>query len=203
MHLLKSTLLLAVAALIGHAALAQQAQPTPAPAGTQQVRPAPARRSPHDTISGVIGDRRTGNRVTIVYGRPYSKDPRSGEVRKIWGTLVPYGKVWRTGADEATLFITQKPILFGDVTIPAGAYTLFSLPAEDGTAKLIFNKQLGQWGTQYDEKQDFARVDLKKGALETPVEQFTMAVENNPDGGGIVKLMWENTQYSATFTVPQ
>ncbi len=141
--------------------------------------------------------------MTIVYGRPYSKDPRSGEQRKIWGTLVPYGKAWRTGADEATLFITQKPIVFGDVTIPAGAYTLFTLPAEDGTAKLIFNKQIGQWGTQYDEKQDFARVDLKKGALEMPADQFTMAVENNPDGGGILKLMWENTQYSAAFTVPQ
>ncbi len=204
MHLLKSTLILAVAALIGHAALAEpQAQPTPAPAGAQQVRPAPGRRSPHDTISAVIGERRTGNRVTIVYGRPYTKDPRSGEERKIWGTLVPYGKVWRTGADEATLFITQKPIVFGQVTIPAGAYTLFTLPAEDGTAKLIFNKQLGQWGLQYDEKQDLARIDLNKEALEKPVEQFTMAVENNPAGGGIVKLMWENTQYSVTFTVPQ
>ncbi len=204
MHLLRSTLLLAVAALIGHAALAEpQAQPTPAPAGAQQVRPAPGRRSPHDTISTVIGDRRTGNRVTIVYGRPYTKDPRTGEQRKIWGTLVPYGKVWRTGADEATLFITQKPVMFGQVTIPAGAYTLFTIPAEDGSAKLIFNKQLGQWGLQYDEKQDLARVDLKKEALDPPVDQFTMAVVNNPDGTGTVKLMWENTQYSAAFTVPQ
>ena len=167
MHLLKSTLFFAVAAIFGHAALAEpQAQTTPAPGTAQQVRP--ARRSPHDTISTVIGDRRTGNRVTIVYGRPYTKDPRTGEERKIWGTLVPYGKVWRTGADEATLFITQRPIMFGQVTIPAGAYTLFTLPAEDGTAKLIFNKQLGQWGLQYDEKQDLARVDLKKEALQSP-----------------------------------
>jgi len=204
MHLLKSTLFLAVAAVIGHAALAEpQAQATPAPAGSQQVRPAPARRSPHDTISAVIGERRTGNRVTVVYGRPYTKDPRTGEQRKIWGTLVPYGKVWRTGADEATLFITQRPIVFGQVTIPAGAYTLFTLPMEDGTAKLIFNRQIGQWGTQYDETQDFARVDLKKEPLETPVDQFTMVVENNPNGSGIVKLMWENTQYSAAFTVSQ
>ncbi|RPI25711.1 MAG: DUF2911 domain-containing protein [Acidobacteria bacterium] len=202
--LLKSTLILAVAAIIGHDALAQApAQPAQAPSSTQQVRPAPGRRSPHDTISAVIGDRRTGNRVTIVYGRPFKKDPRSGEERKIWGTLVPYGKVWRTGADEATLFITQRPIMFGQVAIPAGAYSLFTLPAEDGTAKLIFNRQIGHWGTQYDEKQDFARVDLKKEALEKPADQFTMAIENSPDGGGIVKLMWENTQYSAAFTVPQ
>src|SRR5476649_1075231 len=89
--------------------------------------------SPHETISAVVD----GNRVTIVYGRPYTKDPKTGGPRKIWGGLVPYGKIWRTGADEATLLITQKPIVFGDTTIPAGAYTLFTLPQEDGTAKLI------------------------------------------------------------------
>src|SRR5271157_1209291 len=75
------------------------------------------RTSPHETVSGVID----GSRVTVTYGRPYTKDPHSGEARKIWGGLVPFGKVWRTGADEATLLITQKPIVFGDTTIPAGA----------------------------------------------------------------------------------
>ena len=153
--------------------------------------------SPHETTSKVID----GNRVTIVYGRPYTRNPRTGEVRKIWGGLVPYGKVWRTGADEATLLITQKPIVLGGTTIPAGAYTLFTLPQEDGTAKLIINKQLGQWGLQYDQKQDLARVDLKQEALEKPVDQFTMAVEKNSAGGGVLKLMWENTQFSVPFTV--
>ena len=92
--------------------------------------------SPHDTISSVID----GNRITVVYGRPYTKDPKSGEVRKIWGGLVPYGKVWRTGADEATLLITQKPLVLGGTAIPAGAYTLFTLPQADGSAKLIVNR---------------------------------------------------------------
>ena len=156
--------------------------------------------SPHETISQVFDGARN-NRVTIVYGRPYSKDPKSGEVRKIWGGLVPYGKVWRTGSDEATLLITQKPIVIGETTIPAGAYTLFTLPQEDGTAKLIINKQVGQWGLSYDEKQDLARVDLKKDAVETPVDQFTMAVGKNPSGGGMLKMMWENIQYSVAFTV--
>src|SRR5258707_3715896 len=104
--------------------------------------------SPHETVSTVID----GNRVTIVYGRPYTKDPKTGENRKIWGKLVPYGKVWRAGADEATLLITQKAIVLGKTPIPAGAYTLFAVPAEDGSAKLIVNKQIGQWGLQYDEK---------------------------------------------------
>ena len=153
--------------------------------------------SPHETISTVID----GNRVTVVYGRPYTKDPKSGEARKIWGGLVPFGKVWRTGSDEATLLITQKPIVLGGTTVPAGTYTLFSLPAEDGSAKLIISKQVGQWGTQYDEKQDFARVDLKKDPAEKAADQFTMAIEKNPAGGGVLKLTWENTQYSVPFTV--
>src|SRR5487761_2722053 len=84
--------------------------------------------SPHETVSAVID----GCRVTVIYGRPYTKDPRSGEARKIWGGLVPYGKVWRTGADEATTLITQKPLVFGETTIPAGAYTLYMLPQADG-----------------------------------------------------------------------
>ena len=153
--------------------------------------------SPHETVSAVID----GNRVTVVYGRPYTKDPKSGEARKIWGGLVPHGKVWRTGADEATTLTTQKPIVFGDTTIPAGAYTLYTLPQEDGSAKLIVNKQLGQWGTQYDEKQDLARIDLKKDALEKPLDQLAIAVAKNPSGGGVLKIMWEDTQYSASFTV--
>ena len=156
--------------------------------------------SPHETTSAVI----EGSRVTITYGRPFTKSPRTGEVRKIWGELVPFGKVWRTGADEATIFITQKPLMMAGTEIPAGAYTLWTLPAEDGSAKLIINKQIGQWGVgpnSYDEKQDLARVDLKKDALDTPVDQFTMAVAKNPDGGGILKLSWENTQLSVPFTV--
>ena len=60
--------------------------------------------------------------------------------RQIWGGLVPNGKVWRTGSDEATLLITQKPIVINGTTVPAGAYTLFTMPNEDGSAKLIINK---------------------------------------------------------------
>jgi hypothetical protein len=153
--------------------------------------------SPHETTSTVID----GNRVTLVYGRPYTKDPKSGEARKIWGTLVPYGKVWRTGSDEATLLITQKAISIGGTTVPAGVYSLYTLPNEDGSAKLIINKQVGQWGTQYDQGQDLARVDLKKSATDSPSDQFTMSVAKNPSGGGLIKMAWENTEYSVPFTV--
>jgi hypothetical protein len=152
--------------------------------------------SPPD-ITGTVID---GNRVSIFYSRPYTKDPNTGAPRKIWGGLVPYGKVWRTGANEATLLVIQQPIMIGGKTVPAGAYTLFTLPDEGDNSKLIINKQIGQWGLQYDEKQDLARVPLKKEALKEPLDQFAMSVERNPDGGGIIKLMWENTQYSVPFT---
>ena len=80
-----------------------------------------------------------------------TKDPKSGEVRKIWGTLVPYGKTWRMGADEATLLTTKQAVKLGGTLVPAGTYSLFMSPEESGAAKLIVNKQTGQWGTKYDE----------------------------------------------------
>jgi len=151
--------------------------------------------SPHETITADID----GSTVTIVYGRPHTKDPKSGESRKIWGGLVPFGKVWRTGADEATLLTTTQPLDLGGTAIPAGTYSLFTLPDEKGTAKLIVNKQTGQWGTKYDEKQDLARIEMKKEAVDKAVDQFTMSLEKNPAGGGTLKLTWENTQYSVTL----
>jgi len=156
--------------------------------------------SPHETVGTVVN----GDRVTVIYGRPYTKDPHTGENRKIWGGLVHYGKVWRTGADEATLLVTQKPIVFGTTTVRAGAYTLWTLPNEDGTAKLIINKQVGQWGVgpgSYDSQQDLARIDLTKDTLTAPVDQFTISVSKNSDGGGVLKLSWENTAFSVPFTV--
>jgi hypothetical protein len=147
--------------------------------------------SPHETVNATVGDAK----ITIVYGRPYSKDPKSGEKRKIWGGLVPYGKVWRMGADEATLLTTDKDITIGGTAIPAGSYSLYLWP-EDVGSHLIVNKQTGQWGTKYDEKQDLVRIDLKKQAADKPVDQFTIAVD-----GSMLKLMWEDTQFTAPIAV--
>jgi hypothetical protein len=155
------------------------------------------RLSPHETISAVID----GNRVTVTYGRPYIKSPRTGEVRKIWGGLVPYGEPWRMGADEATLLITQQPMEMGGKTIPAGAYTLYMMPQENGASQLAISTRIGQWGIPVDQSHDLARVDLKKDALDKPVDQFTMAVARNSAGGGVLKLMWEDAQFSVPFTV--
>jgi hypothetical protein len=157
--------------------------------------------SPHETITATID----GAEVKLVYGRPYTKDPKSGEMRKIWGGLVPYGKVWRTGADEATLLTIAAPIEIGGTSLAAGTYSLFTVPAEDGSAKLVINKKTGQWGIPYNEASEkvneLARIDLTKAAVEKKVDQFTMAIEPQSSGGGELKMMWENTQYSVPFTV--
>jgi len=145
--------------------------------------------SPHETVNATVD----GAKISIVYGRPYSKDPKSGEKRKIWGTLVPYNQVWRLGADEATILTTDKDITIGGTAVAAGSYSLYLWPTEAG-AKLIVNKQTGQWGTKYDEKQDLARIDLKKDAAAKPADQFTIAVDGNT-----LKLTWEDVQYSAAI----
>lgn len=155
-------------------------------------------RSPHETTSVTIGGR-TGPRVTVTYGRPYSKDPKTGEVRKIWGGLVPWDKAYRLGSDEATLLLTQAPLMFGETTIPAGAYTLYLVPSANGTTQLAFSTVLGKWGVPVDETHDLARVDLKKDSVELAVDQLTIAVESDPVGGGILKITWENTQFSTRF----
>lgn len=156
-----------------------------------------ARVSPHEKVTANVD----GNDMIIVYGRPYTKDPKSGAPRKIWGGLVPYGKVWRMGADEATLLTTDKAIEMGGKEIAAGTYSLFLLPEESGTAKLIVNKQTGQWGTKYDENQDVARIEMKKGPMEKAADQFTIAIEKNDGSGGELKLMWESTSYWVLFSV--
>lgn len=155
------------------------------------------RASPTATINADID----GNKVTIVYARPYTTKPGTTEVRKIWGGLVPFGKVWRTGANEATILTTEKDLVMGETTIPAGKYSLYTLPADDGTAKLIVNKQTGQWGTVYDEKQDLARIAMKGEKLDKSVDQFTMAIEKADGGVGVLKMMWEKTQFSLSFKV--
>ena len=113
---------------------------------------------------------------------------------------MPYGQPWRMGADEATILLTQKAIEIGGKTIPAGAYTLYMMPSETGTSQLVFSSALGGWGIPVDTKHDVAQVDLTKESLDTPVDQFVMAVSRNPSGGGLIKLSWENTAYSVAFT---
>src|SRR5271168_3686784 len=100
------------------------------PAMAQQKRT-----SPHETLSAVIGDRVTGTRVTLTYGRPYTADPKTGVARTIWGDLVPWDRAWRLGADEATLLVLQNQMVIGGTPVPAGAYTLYEVPSQTGASK--------------------------------------------------------------------
>jgi hypothetical protein len=128
-------------------------------------------------------------KITIDYSRPSLKG------RKVGQELAPYGKVWRTGANEATALNTEIDLNIGGVKVPAGKYTLYTLPSE-GTWKLIINKQTGQWGTKYDESQDLARVDMKKSPLQQPVEQFTISFDKKNENSANLNLDWENTRVS-------
>lgn len=184
------SLVLAAALMLGAALPAFT--PLTAPVMAQQPRV-----SPPDVAGAVID----GARTTIYYSRPYTKDPKTGAARKIWGGVVPFGQVWRMGANEATMLVTQQPLEAGGETLPAGAYTLFMLPQEDGTAKLIVNGQVGQWGSQYNQAQDVGRVDLVRETLDKPVDQFTITIAKNDAGGGVLRMAWDNAQYSIPFTV--
>jgi hypothetical protein len=134
-----------------------------------------------------------GKTITIDYSRPSMRG------RKIMGALVPYGKVWRTGANEATTLTTPVDLNIGGTKVPAGKYTLWTLPSA-GTWKLIINKQTGQWGTNYDPSQDLARVDMQKKALSAPVEQFTMSFAKQGGDKAELNMDWENTRVSVPIS---
>jgi hypothetical protein len=136
-----------------------------------------------------------GKKLVVDYGRPSMRG------RKIMGELVSWNKVWRTGANEATTFRIDTGLVIGpDVPLQKGAYTLWTLPSENGW-KLIVNKETRQWGTNYHENQDYARFDMTVEKLERPVEQFTISLEKTGDASGVMKMMWENTLVSTPFMI--
>ena len=139
--------------------------------------------SPPDSVITKVG---TAN-VTVKYSRP----SRRGRV--IFGSgIVPWGMVWRTGANAATTLTTDADLMIGGTLVPAGSYTLFSLPTPDAWT-LIVNRQTGQWGTAYDEKQDLARIPMQVTKLATPVEQFVIAIDPTPQGS-VLRFAWEDRQ---------
>ena len=136
-----------------------------------------------------------GAAITVDHGTP------SRRGREIWGVLVPFGQVWRTGANQATGFTTDRPLVLGSgrdtLGVPAGAYTLFSIPERDGGV-LIVSRQTGQAGTAYDAAQDLGRVPLSARPLAEAVEVFTIAVRAAGDGGEL-RLQWDRTELVAPF----
>ena len=147
------------------------------------------RASPHEKTQATVD----GANLAIEYGRPYVMG------RKIFGGLVPFGRVWRTGADEATTLVTDQMLVFGTLTVPPGTYTLYTLPNEKEWT-LIVSKKTGQWGASYPEGEDLGRVPMKVSATAGPVEQLTIKIADTA-AGGEVHIEWESTRAVATFVV--
>jgi hypothetical protein len=134
-----------------------------------------------------------GKSITVDYSSPRAKG------RKIFGGLVPYGQVWRAGANEATTFVTTSDITVGGKAVPAGKYTIFTIPAEDKWT-LIISKKTGEWGTAYPgAENDLARVDMKVSKTSSPVENFTIAFDQT-NSGCTLRMEWENTGASVDIT---
>ncbi|MGO9127803.1 MAG: DUF2911 domain-containing protein [Terriglobales bacterium] len=151
-------------------------------AGAQKQRPSPA-----EQAQCKFSD---GKTITVDYSSPRMKG------RKIFGDLVPYGEVWRTGANDATTFVTTANVTVGGKSVPAGSYTIFTVPNQ-GNWTLIVNKKTGEWGIPYKyEGDELVRVDMKVSQTPSPVENFTIAF----DQACTLTLSWENTQASVKIS---
>jgi hypothetical protein len=141
--------------------------------------------SPRDTARGVAGS----VNVLVDYARPSKRG------RTIWGDVVPHGKVWRLGADFATHLVFSGDVKLGDAEIPAGTYTLWMLPAADGTAQLIVNKQVRIFGTNYNPGNDLVRIPLRRESARAPVERLTIEIAD-----GRFWIRWDDVAWSLAVT---
>jgi len=164
---------LLAALLIGFLASAAQGQSLPEP-----------RQSPVGVSRAMLGDAY----VKVVYGRPYARD------RKIFGSLVPHGEVWRTGANEATEITLTDDLNVSGKKLEAGTYSVFTIP-ESNQWTIIFNSKLGQWGSySYNRDHDVLRVNVPVSQTPEPVDIFTISVEKEDETSGHIVLEWERTR---------
>jgi hypothetical protein len=146
--------------------------------------------SPPESASCDLGGSKT---IKTDYSSPRMKG------RKIYGGLVPLGEVWRTGANAATTFVTSADVVVGGKTVPAGSYTLFTVPGTDKWT-LIINKKTGEWGIPYKyESDELARVDMKVSKLPASVEDFTIAYDKSGNGCTL-RIDWETMRATVDIT---
>src|SRR5208283_4883955 len=136
-----------------------------------------------------------GKTVSVEYGRPSLRGRTTDEML---GKL-PAGGFWRMGSNKATTFKTEIDLAFGDVTVPAGEYSLWMQKQNDNSWKLVFNKQHGQWGTEHDAAQDLASVPLKESKPAKPAEMVTLTLSKAGDGGTLT-IQWGTLEAAASFT---
>ena len=150
--------------------------------GLDSTAQAQQRKSPHESTSIEVG----GHKITITYGRPYLRG------RKMIGDHEPYGKVWRTGADEATTLETDADLDINGLKVPKGTYALFTIPKPDSWT-LIVNKTAKQWGAfNYKEGDDLGRVEMAVTHREHPMEQFTITLKSSGSNTVGLTMEWEN-----------
>src|ERR1700716_252996 len=149
-----------------------------------------ARPSPAAKASCVLAD---GKTIAVDYSSPRAKG------RKIYGGLVPYGEVWRAGANEATTFVTTADVMVGGTHVPAGSYTIFAIPNKDKWT-LVISKKTGEWGTAYPgASEDLARIDMRVSELPSAVENFTIAFDKTASGCTL-RMDWETTRASVEIS---
>jgi hypothetical protein len=146
--------------------------------------------SVRDTARATIG----GATFSVDYGRPLARG------RTLLGNVISYDRVWRTGANAATQFTTSAPITLAGLSLPAGKYTLWTVPHVRGV-DLIVNRQTGQWGTEYSRAQDLGKVAMKSDSVATPVEKFTIAIESSDARHGTLTMEWGTFRWTARIVV--
>ena len=135
-----------------------------------------------------------GAMISIDYSAPSMRG------RVIFGGLVPWGQVWRTGANAATTLKTSAGLKIGDLAVPAGTYTLYTLPTETGWT-LIVNKQTGQWGLTYNQAQDLGRIPMNMSKPPAPIETYKMTLSSAGGNSGKLQLAWADVVASVPITV--
>jgi hypothetical protein len=137
-----------------------------------------------------------GATISIKYNTPHLRGRHVGTA-----DIVPYGQVWRTGANPATTIITSAPLKFGSLLVPAGTHTLYSLPTANAW-QLILNNQTGQWGTEYKPEMDLGRVPMKARPMSSPQEIMSLSFENTTANSTELHIRWDKADEYVTITAP-
>jgi hypothetical protein len=146
--------------------------------------------SVRDTARATIG----AATISVDYGRPLARG------RTLLGNVIGYDRVWRTGANAATQLTTSAPITLAGLSLPAGTYTLWTVPHVRGV-DLIVNRQTGQWGTEYSRARDLGKAPMRSDSLDTPVEQFTISIEPSDAKRGTLAMAWGTFRWTAPIVV--
>ncbi len=136
-----------------------------------------------------------GQTFNISYNTPHMRG------REIFGGLVPYNQVWRTGANPATTLVTPVSLHIGTLLVPAGTYTIYTLPTRDKWM-LIINKQTGQWGTEYHQDRDLGRVEMKGKSIDSPQEVMSISFDDIKRDSAELHIRWATTDESVKITTP-